>query len=52
VWVGDEWVHVVGFTVELDELGIEIGARGAHGVFAVGEHRVGEYRPPVLRHEH
>jgi hypothetical protein len=32
----------IGFTVELDQLGVEIGARGPQGVFAVGEHRVSE----------
>ena len=35
-------VHVVGFAVELDQLDIEIGAHGAHGVLGEGEHLVGE----------
>ena len=51
-WVGDEQVHVVGFAVELDQLDIEIGAHGAHGVLGEGEHLVGEHRAAILGHEH
>ncbi len=47
-----EEVYVVGLAVELDQLGVEFGADSAHGVFAQGEDRVGENRPPVFGHEH
>ena len=45
-------VHVVGLAVELDQLGIEVGAHTARGVLGEGEHRVGEHRPPVFGFEH
>jgi hypothetical protein len=37
-------VDVVGFAVELDQLGVEFGAHATHGVLGEGEHRVGEHR--------
>ena len=40
-WVGDEQVHVVGFCLERDELGVEFGADLADGVLAVDGHGVG-----------
>src|SRR5258705_13369304 len=43
---------VVGFAVELDQLDVEFRADGVHGVFAVGEHRVGDDRTRVFGHEH
>src|SRR5258707_13016454 len=43
---------VVGFAVELDQLDVEFRADGVHGVFAVGEHRVGVDRTRVFGHEH
>jgi hypothetical protein len=48
--VGHVHVCVVSFAVELNQL--ELGTDSAHGVFAEGEHRVGEQRSPVLGHEH
>ena len=46
--VGDQQVRMVGLAVELDQLDIELGAHTAQGVFAEGEHGVGEHRPPIL----
>ena len=43
---------MVGLAVELDQLDVEFGAHRPHGLLAEGEHRVGEHRAPVLRHEH
>lgn len=50
--IGNEQVHVVGFAVELDQLGVEVGADAAHGVLGEGEHRIGEHRASVLGHEY
>jgi hypothetical protein len=41
-------VHAVSLADELDQLDVELRTDGAHGVFAQGEHRVGEHSPPVL----
>ena len=43
-WIRHEQVHVVGLAVELNQLGIEVGAHAAHGVLAEGEHGIGEHR--------
>jgi hypothetical protein len=45
-------VHVVGFVLGLDQLGIEVGADGVRDVCALGEHRVGEDGKPAFGHEH
>jgi hypothetical protein len=45
-------LDVVGFAVELDQLGFEFGAHAAQGVLGEGEHGVGEHRAPVSGHEH
>ena len=42
---------MVGFAVELDQFDVQLGADGAHGVRAAGEHVVGEHRTPVCGHE-
>ena len=49
---GDEQVHMVGFAVELHQFDGELGAYGAHGVLAVGEHGVSEHRSAVFGYEH
>jgi hypothetical protein len=49
-WIGDQQMHVVGFAVELDQLDIEFGAHGTHGVLAEGEHLAGEHRPAMPGH--
>jgi hypothetical protein len=51
-WVCDQEVHVVGFAVELDQFGVEVGAHSAHGVLGEGEHGVGEHPASVLGCEH
>jgi hypothetical protein len=50
-WICDEQVHVVGLGIELDQLGIELGAHGAHGGFGEGEHWVGEQFASELGYE-
>lgn len=45
-------LHVVGFAVELDQLGIQGFAVLPEGVLAVGEHGVVEDAPAVLGYEH
>jgi hypothetical protein len=50
--VGDQKVHAVGFAIELDQVDIQLGAEGAHDVFAEGEHRLGEHRPTLLGYEY
>lgn len=49
--IGDQYMHVVGFAVELDQLDIELGAHGAHGGFGEGEHWIGEQFASKLGHE-
>lgn len=49
--VRDQYVEVVGFAVELDQIDIELGADGAHGGFSEGEHWVGEQFSPVFGYE-
>ncbi len=51
-WIRDQEVNVVGFAVEFDQLSAQVGAHGAQGVLAVGEHGVGEHPAPVLGDEH
>jgi hypothetical protein len=50
-WVGDAQMDVVGFAVELDQLGIELGTHSTHGVLATGEHLAGEHRPAIVGHD-
>jgi hypothetical protein len=45
-------LYVVGFAFELGQLNIEVGADGAHGVLAEGQHCAGEHRAPVFGLEH
>jgi hypothetical protein len=51
-WVLHGQVSVVGVAVELEQRGVEFGARGALGVLGEGERVVGEHRPAVLGYEH
>ena len=46
-WIGDEQVHVVSLSVELDQFGVEFGAHGRHGVRAEREHLAGEHGSAV-----
>jgi len=48
----DQEVDVVGFAVELAQVGAEVGADLAHDLFASGEHRVVEHAAPVLGDKH
>jgi hypothetical protein len=44
-------VDVVGLTVELGQLGFEIGTHGSHDLFHAGQVGVGEDPVPELCHE-
>jgi hypothetical protein len=50
--VGDEQVHVVGFAVELDQLGVEFCAHVPQRVLAKRHHLIGEKPASVLGYEH
>ena len=49
--VVNEQVHVIGISVELDQLGPEAVTDLDHDVCTAGEDLVGEHPTPVLRHE-
>jgi hypothetical protein len=51
-WMCNQQVQVVGLAVELDQLGIEVGAHSARGGFGEGEHWIGEHPGPVPGYEH
>ncbi|BCJ75756.1 hypothetical protein CS0771_53000 [Catellatospora sp. IY07-71] len=44
-------MHVVVLAVELDQLGLEVGADVAHDLFHPGQVPVAEHLVPELRHE-
>jgi hypothetical protein len=49
--MADQQMYVVGFAVELDQLGSEYAADLSEGGLAVGEHGVVEESPAVFGHE-
>ena len=51
-WIVDQEVDVVGFAVELAQLGAEVRADLAHDLFTAGKHAVVEHAAPVLGDEH
>ena len=43
---------MVGFAVELAQVGTDVGAQSAHQLLAKGQHGVGKYRAPIFGDEH